>query len=65
MILYPTLRKRLLSMRKGSKTQPSGKRALGRELQFKGELQNGAWAASRLAGEEEWSVGNIAAQFLV
>lgn len=50
-------------MRKGGKTQPSGKRALGRELQFKEELQNGVWAASRLAGEERWSVGNMAAQF--
>lgn len=52
-------------MRKGGKTQPCGKRAPGRELQFKGELQNGAGAASRLGGEEGWSGGNTTSQFLV
>lgn len=57
MILYPALRKG--EREEGWKTQLCGKTAPGRALQFEEELQNGAWAASSLGGEEGCSMANI------
>lgn len=60
---YPALRKG--EREEGWKTQPCGKTAPGRALQFEEELQNGAWAVSSLGGEEGCSMTNVTSQFQV